>query len=60
MSFIKNIEQEKIIALSKEITAAPGQVVSKTFVQNSAVSVTLFAFSKGDPLIRWRCNGFDS
>jgi quercetin dioxygenase-like cupin family protein len=50
MSFIKNIEQEKIIELSKEVIAAPGQVVSKTLVQNSAVSVTLFAFSKGEEI----------
>ena len=28
----------------------PGQVVSKTLAQNSAVSVTLFAFDKGEEI----------
>jgi len=50
MPFIKNIEQEKTLTLSEEVTAATGQVVSKTLVQNSAVSVTLFAFSKGEEI----------
>lgn len=50
MPFIKNIKQEKTLTLSEEVPAAPGQVVSKTLVQNSAVSVTLFAFSKGEEI----------
>ena len=28
----------------------PGQVVSKTLVQNSSVSITLFAFDKGEEI----------
>lgn len=50
MSFIKNIEHEKVLTLADEISVAPGQVVSKTLAQNKAVSITLFAFSKGEEI----------
>ncbi len=50
MSYIKNIEHEKVLKLTDEITVQTGQVVSKTLAQNSAVSVTLFAFSKGEEI----------
>lgn len=50
MSYIKNIEHEKVLKLTDEISAQPGQIVSKTLSQNDAVSVTLFAFSKGEEI----------
>ncbi|MCM1264327.1 MAG: cupin domain-containing protein [Butyrivibrio sp.] len=50
MSYIKNIEHEKVLKLVDEISVQPGQVVSKTLAQNGAVSVTLFAFSKGEEI----------
>ena len=50
MAFIKNIEHEKVLKLCEEIAAQPGQIVSKTLAQNDAVSVTLFAFSKGEEI----------
>ncbi len=50
MSFIRNIEHEKVLKLADEITVQPGQIVSKTLAQNDAVSVTLFAFSKGEEI----------
>lgn len=50
MSYLKNIEQEKVLTIVDEIIAAPGQVVSKTLAQNSAVSITLFAFSKSEEI----------
>lgn len=50
MAYLKNIEQEKVLTIADKITAAPGQVVSKTLAQNSAVSITLFAFSKGEEI----------
>ncbi len=50
MPFIKNLEHEKIITLAQEVTVQPGQVVSKTITQNKAVSITLFAFSKGEEI----------
>lgn len=50
MEYLKNIAFEKPIALANEIAVQPGQVVSKTFVQNDAVSLTLFSFSKGEEI----------
>lgn len=50
MAFIKNIEHEKVLPLADEITILPGQIVSKTLTQNDAVSITLFAFSKGEEI----------
>lgn len=50
MAYLKNIEPEKVLVLSNEISAEPGQVVSKTLAQNSAVSITLFAFSEGEEI----------
>ena len=50
MAFIKNIEHEEIVRLADEISANTGQVVSKTLAQNSCVSITLFAFSKGEEI----------
>ncbi|WMI82556.1 cupin domain-containing protein [Anaerotignum sp. MB30-C6] len=50
MNYIKNMEQEKIINLANEVSVQQGQIVSKTLVQNSYVSVTLFAFSKGEEI----------
>lgn len=48
--FIKNIEHEKVLPLAKEVEVAKGQVVSKTLAQNDALSVTLFAFDKGEEI----------
>lgn len=50
MAYLKNIEQEKVLTLAEEISVATGQVVSKTLVQNHAVSITLFAFAKGEEI----------
>lgn len=50
MAYIKNIEHEKVLPLKGEISIQPGQVVSKTLAQNQAVSVTLFAFAKGEEI----------
>ena len=47
---IKNIEHEKVLALAGQIDVLPGQVISRTLAQNSAVSVTLFAFAKGEEI----------
>ncbi len=48
--FIKNIEHEKTVKLTDLISISPGQVVSRTLSQNRAVSVTLFAFDKGEEI----------
>ncbi|MFA9466654.1 MAG: cupin domain-containing protein [Velocimicrobium sp.] len=50
MNCIKNMEQEKSIYLANEVTVQEGQIVSKTLTQNPHVSITLFAFSKGEEI----------
>lgn len=48
--YIKNIEHEKVLKLTEMVEILPGQVVSKTLAQNSAVSITMFAFYKGEEI----------
>lgn len=50
MAFIKNIDHETVLNLADQIHAEPGQIVIKTLAQNKAVSLTLFAFSKGEEI----------
>jgi quercetin dioxygenase-like cupin family protein len=47
---LKNIEYSKIIKLEDELTYQPGQIISKTLVQNKNVSITLFSFDKGEEI----------
>ena len=47
---LKNIAQEEVISLLEQVSYQPGQVVSKTLVQNDSVSVTLFAFDQGEEI----------
>ena len=47
---MKNIAQAEVLVLKEQVVCQPGQVVSKTLAQNSAVSVTLFAFDKGEEI----------
>ena len=46
----KNIEKEKKLNLADLVDYSTGQDVSKTLVQNSAVSMTLFSFDKGEEI----------
>ena len=48
--YIKNITHEKVQSLAGVVNAEDGQIVSKTLAQNEAVSVTLFAFAKGEEI----------
>lgn len=45
---MKNIKKSEVLVLKDQIDCSDGQVVSKTLAQNSAVSITLFAFDKGE------------
>ena len=47
---MKNIKKAEILHLCQEVQYQEGQVVSKTLAQNDAVSVTLFAFDKGEEI----------
>lgn len=46
----KNIEKKTALQLKEQIDYQPGQVVSKTLVQNDIVSMTLFSFDKGEEI----------
>lgn len=46
----KNIEKGKKLELKELVDYIDGQVVSKTLVQNDAVSMTLFSFDKGEEI----------
>ena len=48
MSYIKNIPHEEVLVLAEQVSVLEGQVVSKTLAQNRHVSLTLFAFAKGE------------
>lgn len=46
--FIKNIDFSKALDFAGLVDYQPGRVVSLTFVQNEALSMTLFAFAQGE------------
>ncbi len=51
MRFIRNIDHESVVVrLAELVSVQSGQVVSKTLAQNKAVSITLFAFDKGEEI----------
>lgn len=50
MAGIKNMDMAKVLVLKDEVAYQPGQVVSKTLAQNENLSVTLFAFDKGEEI----------
>ncbi len=43
-TLMKNIKKAEVLKLKDEVSYQEGPVVSKTLAQNSALSVTLFAF----------------
>ena len=46
----KNIDKKAKLCLKDQVDYQPGQVVSKTLVQNDAVSMTIFSFDKGEEI----------
>ena len=54
---IKNMNFEEICEIGELIEINQGQVVSKTFAQNDAVSLTLFAFSKDEEISTHESDG---
>ena len=47
---MKNYDIATVLTMKEKVAYQPGQVVSKTLAQNDAVSVTLFAFDKGEEI----------
>lgn len=54
---IKNINKTEILALKNQVDYQKGQIVSKTLIQNDAVSITLFAFDKGEEISTHESSG---
>lgn len=54
---IKNIEKAEVLVLKDQIAYQSRQVVSMTMAQNSAVSITLFAFDKGEEISSHKSDG---
>ncbi len=54
---LKNIENCKVDTLKNLVEIQPGQIVSKTLVQNRSVGITLFAFGKGEFISTHESNG---
>lgn len=54
---MKNINQAEVLVLKEQIAYQEGQVVSKTLVQNNALSMTLFSFAKGEEISTHESNG---
>ena len=57
MSGFKNVEKAAVLSLREQVAIQEGQVVSRTLAQNDAVSVTLFAFDKGEEISSHRSGG---
>ena len=54
---MKNIKKAEVLTLADEVAYQAGQVVSKTLVQNGAVSITLFSFDKGEEISSHKSDG---
>jgi quercetin dioxygenase-like cupin family protein len=54
---LKNIEFSTVLTMNDLVAYQPGQVVSKTLAQNDAVSLTLFAFDKGEEISAHESSG---
>ncbi|MGI6013426.1 MAG: cupin domain-containing protein [Oscillospiraceae bacterium] len=46
----KNIEKQIVLQLKDQVQYQDDQIVSKTLVQNEQMSMTLFAFEKGEEI----------
>lgn len=53
----KNIEKQAQLRLKDQIDYQPGQISSKTLVQNDKVSMTIFSFDKGEEISTHTSNG---
>ena len=47
---LKNINKSEVLKLKELVAYSDGQIVSRTLVQNDSVSLTLFAFEKGEEI----------
>ena len=47
---MKNLSKAEVLTLKDQVNYQEGQVVSKTLAQDPFISVTLFAFDKGEEI----------
>ena len=59
---MKNLEFAAVLPFAQQVQYQKGQVVSKTIAQSKALSLTLFAFDKGErgPVGPTSRRGFES
>ncbi len=55
--YIKNIDFAIVLPLADQVSYQQGQIVSKTLAQNKALSLTLFAFDKGEEISTHESDG---
>ncbi len=54
---MKKIAKARVLTLKEQVSYQEGQVVSKTPAQNSALSMTLFSFDKGEEISAHKSGG---
>lgn len=54
---MKNINKAEVLVLKEQVAYQQGQVVSKTLAQNEVMSVTLFAFDRGEEISTHKSDG---
>jgi len=55
--FIKNLDHAAVLPFADQVVYQKGQIVSKTLAQNKAISLTLFAFDKGEEISSHESDG---
>jgi len=55
--YIKNIDFATVFPLAEQVSYQPGQIVSKTLSQNKTLTLTLFAFDKGEEISSHESDG---
>ena len=48
--FLKNLDYSAALPLAAQVECRPGQIASKTLIQNPSVGITLFAFDQGEEI----------
>lgn len=56
-AYLKNIDYAKALTLKDQIDYLPGQVISKTLVQNGALGLTLFAMPQNEGISAHKSTG---
>ncbi len=55
--YIKNIDFATVLPFAQQVSYQKGQIVSRTLAQNKALSLTLFAFDKGEEISSHESSG---